>query len=322
MKDLDTFPKLLVRKAAELGPKTALREKEFGIWQHELAAVSRPRARFLAGTHQPGSGARRQGSHHRQQPPEWVYGELAVQGAGGVSVGIYQDSTLNEVVYVIDHSEAVFVVAEDQEQVDKILDMIEKLPRVKNIIYTDPRGMRSYKHPALISFSAVEEKGRELARQRPDSWMENVNAGDADDVAIICYTSGTTGFPKGAMLTFRNLLTMAGNLNQVPPRSAAGPRPGFAERPSAHSAWAYPQAREPGGAGQYRPQELMQSGEREFGLRFPAGDGTSAWPTMPASASSTDLPIPASPVTSGTWLRHPRPGLPERAAGLGLRPGR
>src|ERR671930_387001 len=101
----DTFPKLLVRKAAELGAKTALREKEFGIWQ---------------------------------------------------------DSTLSEVAYVIDHSEAVFVVAEDQEQVDKILDLSEKLPRVRNVIYTDPRGMWNYKHPSLISFTAVEDRGREL----------------------------------------------------------------------------------------------------------------------------------------------------------------
>jgi len=214
--DLDTFPKLLVRKAAELGPKTALREKEFGIWQPTSWQQYHDHVRdFSLGLISLGLERGDKVAIIGNNRPEWVYGELAVQGAGGVSVGIYQDSTLNEVVYVIDHSEAVFVVAEDQEQVDKILDMIEKLPKVKNIIYTDPRGMRSYKHPALISFSAVEEKGRELARQRPELWMENVAAGRADDVAIICYTSGTTGFPKGAMLSFRNLLTMAGNLNQV-----------------------------------------------------------------------------------------------------------
>ena len=214
--DADTFPKLLVRKAGELGPKTALREKEFGIWQSTSWQQYHDHVRdFSLGLIGLGLERGDKVAIVGNNRPEWVYAELAAQGAGATSVGIYQDSTLNEVAYVIDHSEAVFVVAEDQEQVDKILDIIEKLPNVKNIIYTDPRGMRSYKHPALISFPTVEEKGRELARQQPNLWMENVSAGRADDVAIICYTSGTTGFPKGAMLTFRNLLTMAANLNQV-----------------------------------------------------------------------------------------------------------
>jgi long-chain acyl-CoA synthetase len=212
----DTFPKLLVRKAAELGSKTALREKEFGIWQCTTWQRYHDHVRdFSLGLISLGLTHGDKVAIVGNNRPEWVYAELAAQSAGATSVGIYQDSTLNEVAYVIDHSEAVFVVAEDQEQVDKILEMIDKLPRVKNIIYTDPRGMRNYKHPSLISFTAVEEKGRELAQQQPNLWMHNVNSGRGDDVAIICYTSGTTGFPKGAMLTFRNLLTMAASLNQV-----------------------------------------------------------------------------------------------------------
>jgi long-chain acyl-CoA synthetase len=215
-KGLDTFPKLLVRKAAELGAKTALREKEFGIWQATSWQQYHAHVRdFSLGLISLGMRRGDKVAIIGNNRPEWVYSELAAQGAGGVSVGIYQDSNLNEVTYVIDHSEAVFVVAEDQEQVDKMLDILDKLPNVKNIIYTDPRGMRSYKHPALISFQAVEEKGRELGQARPDLWAESVNFGTAEDVAIICYTSGTTGFPKGAMLTFRNLLTMAANLNLV-----------------------------------------------------------------------------------------------------------
>ncbi len=214
--DADTFPKLLVRKAAELGEKTALREKEFGIWQSTSWQQYHDHVRdFSLGLISLGLERGDKVAIIGNNRPEWVYAELAAQGAGATSVGIYQDSTLNEVAYVISHCEAAFVVAEDQEQVDKILDIIEKLPKVKNVIYTDPRGMRKYKHPALISFQAVEEKGRELARQQPNLWTENVSAGRADDVAIICYTSGTTGFPKGAMLTFRNLLTMADNLNRV-----------------------------------------------------------------------------------------------------------
>jgi long-chain acyl-CoA synthetase len=107
------------------------------------------------------------------------------------------------------------VVAEDQEQVDKILDMLDKLPKVRQVVYTDPRGLRKYDHPALLPFEAVEEKGRALAKERPALWEENVRRGSADDVAIICYTSGTTGNPKGAMLSFRNLLAMALALDEV-----------------------------------------------------------------------------------------------------------
>jgi long-chain acyl-CoA synthetase len=215
-KDLDTFPKLLVRNAAELGAKTALREKEFGIWQGTSWQQYHDHVRdFSLGLVSLGMRRGDKVAIIGNNRPEWVYAEVAAQGAGGVSVGIYQDSNLNEVAYVIDHSEAVFVVAEDQEQVDKLLDISDKLPNVKNIIYADPRGMRNYKHPALISFEAVEEKGRELGDQQPNLWKNNVSHGKAEDVAIICYTSGTTGFPKGAMLTFRNLLMMAGNLNKV-----------------------------------------------------------------------------------------------------------
>jgi long-chain acyl-CoA synthetase len=149
-----------------------------------------------------------------------VWAELAAQAAGGTSLGIYQDSNLNEVAYVIDHSDAVFVVAEDQEQVDKILDMLDKLPKLRRVIYSDPRGMRGYAHPALISFEAVEREGQALAAREPDLWRLNVERGRGADVAIICYTSGTTGFPKGAMLSFDNLISMATSVNAVDPRYA------------------------------------------------------------------------------------------------------
>jgi len=215
----DTFPKLLVRNAHTFADRTALREKEFGIWQSITWREYHDRVRdFSLGLVALGMQRGDKVAIIGDNRPEWVCSEIAAQAAGGASVGLYQDSNLNEVAYVIDHCDATFVVAEDQEQVDKILDMMETLPKVRHVVYTDPRGLRSYKHPALLSFEQVEEKGRELARERPDLWMENVRRGAADDVAIVCYTSGTTGFPKGAMLSFRNLLAMALSLHEVDPK--------------------------------------------------------------------------------------------------------
>ena len=216
MDDLDTFPKLLVRNARELGSKTALREKEFGIWRSLSWQQYHDRVRdfslgLLSLGFQRGDKVAIIGGNR----PEWVCAELAAQGAGGASVGIYQDSNLTEVAFIIDHCDATFVVAEDQEQVDKILEMVEKLPKLKNVIYTDPRGMRKYDHPSLMSFEAVEERGRALHQAEPTRWADNVAAGRSEDIAIISYTSGTTGFPKGAVLTFDNLLVMAKSVNAV-----------------------------------------------------------------------------------------------------------
>ena len=213
---LDTFPKLLLRNAREFAAKPALREKEFGIWQAHSWQQYHDKVRdFSLGLvslgFEPGDKVAIIGNNR----PEWVCAELAAQAAGGASVGIYQDSNLTEVAYVIDHCDAKFVVAEDQEQVDKILDMIDKLPKLKNVIYSEPRGMRKYDHPSLISFDVVAKKGRALHHAEPSRWEKNIAMGKGSDTAIICYTSGTTGFPKGALLTFDNLIVMAKSVNTV-----------------------------------------------------------------------------------------------------------
>ena len=222
LETLDTFPKLLGRNAERFGErKVAMREKEFGIWQEFSWKEYHEHVRYfslgmVALGLSPGDKVAIIGDNR----PEWVWSEVAAQAACAVPLGLYQDSSLKEVAYVIDHSDATFVVAEDQEQVDKILDMKEQLPKVRYIIYSDPRGMRGYRQPFLLDFKEVENFGRDLEQSDPGLYERNVGATRSEDMALICYTSGTTGFPKGAMLSFRNLLSMAANLMEVDPKTA------------------------------------------------------------------------------------------------------
>ena len=217
LKTHDTFPKLLVRNAEMFGDrKVAMREKEFGIWQEFSWKEYHDHVKYFSlGMVSLGLQAGDKVAIIGDNRPEWVWGEVAAQAAGAVPLGLYQDSTLKEVSYIIDHSDASFVLAEDQEQVDKILDMKEQLPKVRYIIYSDPRGMRGYKQPFLLDFKEVENFGRELEQRDPGLFTKNVARAKYEDLAFICYTSGTTGFPKGAMLSFRNFLSMAANLMEV-----------------------------------------------------------------------------------------------------------
>jgi len=217
LKTHDTFPKLLVRNAEVFGDrKVAMREKEFGIWQDFSWKEYHDHVKYFSlGMVSLGLKAGDKVAIIGDNRPEWVWGEVAAQAAGAVPLGLYQDSTLKEVSYIIDHSDASFVLAEDQEQVDKILDMKEQLPKVRYIIYSDPRGMRGYKQPFLLDFKEVENFGRELEQRDPGLFAKNVASTGYEDLAFICYTSGTTGFPKGAMLSFRNFLSMASNLMEV-----------------------------------------------------------------------------------------------------------
>jgi long-chain acyl-CoA synthetase len=220
-KNPQSLPALLLRNAERFGNRqVALREKEYGIWQsvtwqHYLAHVRDFSLGLISLGLKPGEALGIIGDNR----PEWVYAELAAQAAGAIPFGIFQDSILSEVAYIIDHSEAAMIVAEDQEQVDKILDLKEKLPRIKKIIYTDPKGLWDYEDDLLIEFSQIEQLGRELNQKDPDLFEKNIHMLKANDLAIICYTSGTTGDPKGTLLTHANILSMVAALNQVDPKS-------------------------------------------------------------------------------------------------------
>lgn len=131
--------------------------------------------------------------------PEWFWAELAVQSARCVAVGIFSDCLPDEVKYYIDHSDSVFVVAHDQEQVDKTLEIKEDLPNLKKIIYWDPKGLWSYSDSMLISFDEVIDIGKSYDKKDPRFFDQLLDQGDREDFCLICYTSGTTGKPKGAM---------------------------------------------------------------------------------------------------------------------------
>jgi long-chain acyl-CoA synthetase len=216
-----TMPSLLRRNAQKWGDKkVALREKEFGIWQDVSWQGYYDHVKYLAlGLaalgFQDGDAVAIIGDNR----PEWVYAELAAQSLKGRPLGIYQDSILTEVAYVIDHSDAKFIVAEDQEQTDKVLDMKEELPQVQKVIYTDPKGMRHYDDPLLIYFPEVEELGRKFEQENPGYFEKSIDRLDQEDIALVAYTSGTTGKPKGSLLTHTNMLKMALNLAQVDPKA-------------------------------------------------------------------------------------------------------
>jgi long-chain acyl-CoA synthetase len=218
----NTLPGLLKQNAEKYQDhKVALREKEFGIWQDVSWAKYYEHVKYFAlGLAALGFEDDDSLAIIGDNRPEWVYSELAAQCLKGRPLGIYQDSILTEVAYVIDHSDARFVVAEDQEQTDKVLDMKKKLPKLKKVIYTDPKGMRGYDDPLLVYFPDVEEMGRDFEEDNPNYFEESIARLTPADVALIAYTSGTTGFPKGSILTHSNLLKMALNLSSVDPKKS------------------------------------------------------------------------------------------------------
>jgi long-chain acyl-CoA synthetase len=214
--DLDTFPKRLIHNAERFGDRVAFREKEFGIWREITWRQYLERARAAAlGLEALGLRGGDLLMIIGDNRPEQFYVAMGAQALGAVSCGMYQDSLAEQLAELINFAGTRFLFCEDQEQADKILELGDRAPTVERVIVEDWRGMWRYHHPRLIALADVEALGRQTHARDPDRFAGLVAQGRADDVAILCQTSGTTAMPKLAMLSHRNLLSQGENFHAV-----------------------------------------------------------------------------------------------------------
>ena len=209
---LDTFPKLLLDHVKKRPNKAAIREKDLGIWQTWSWSQTADEIIALA------NGLASQGFKRGDKLaivgnncPRLYWGMCAAQCLGGIPVPVYHDSVADEIQYVLDHSEVRFALVEDQEQVDKMQEIYERCPAMETIIYDDPRGLGDYDHTHLHDFEKLQGLGRDYAKENPDYLLQEINKGSGKDIGIFLYTSGTTGKPKGVVMTNDNILITAIN---------------------------------------------------------------------------------------------------------------
>jgi long-chain acyl-CoA synthetase len=217
--DRATLPRLLAAQARRLGSrKVALREKRYGIWQEVTWESYAAHVRAVClGLLELGLEPGDRVAVISGNRPAWLYAELATQAAGAVPLGIFVDSLPEHVQVVLQQSGARFVLVEDQEQADKVLSVRGAAPRLARIIVDDPRGLEGQGDPMLTSLEAVEQLGREAEAREPGRFSALLERGSEADVAVLLYTSGTTGVAKGAMITHRNLLATAEGLTRMDP---------------------------------------------------------------------------------------------------------
>ncbi|MCH8621891.1 AMP-binding protein [Undibacterium sp. TS12] len=205
-----TFPRLLLQHARTRPSHPAFREKDLGIWQTWNWQQVNAEVRALA------CGLAAQGFRRGMNlaiigdnRPRLYWAMAAAQCLGGVPVPLYQDAPAADMAYVLENAEITFAIVEDQEQVDKLLEIKQHYPDIQHIAYDDDRGMRHYHQPELISYASLQELGRAYDITHPDFFMQQVELGKPEDTAVMLYTSGTTGKPKGVCQSHRSFMTAA-----------------------------------------------------------------------------------------------------------------
>ncbi|MDJ0757728.1 MAG: AMP-binding protein [Ardenticatenaceae bacterium] len=217
MTKLETLPQHFLDNVKKFGSdRVAMRQKEFGIWREYTWQESYEQVRdfalgLIALGLKRGEHIASVGDNDRQ----YVWAYLAMLSVGGVQVGMFTDTNPKEMNYLINHSDAKFVLAKDQEQCDKVLEIKDDLPNVRRVIYWEDRGLWSYDDPWLISFEEVQDLGRELLAKEPERFEQEAMIGSAEDLAVLCYTSGTTGLPKGVMLNHEGIVFSSVAFDQI-----------------------------------------------------------------------------------------------------------
>ena len=208
----DTFPKLILHHARVRSERPAIREKDLGIWQTwTWSQVAREVRALACGLAASGLARGERVAIVGDNRPRLYWAMAAVQSLGGIPVPLYQDAVAEEMAYPIQQAEIRFVFAEDQEQVDKLLEILPRCPTLLRVFYDDPRGLAHYDPRILVPISELSRLGRDRDREHPGFFDAEVARGSGPDIAIILYTSGTTGTPKGVMLTHDNLIVTGAN---------------------------------------------------------------------------------------------------------------
>lgn len=216
---LKTFPRLLAYNATHHPNETALREKTLGIWVSQTWEDYNANVRRIAlGLEALGIKKGDVVGLIGDNRPDWVAAEIAGHACRAATLGLYRDLMEKELAYLVNYAETRFVFVEDEEQVDKFLNLDDQLPSIEKIIYEDPRGMRKYDDPRLMSLEDLRKLGDARFKQNPNEYEAMVEATDGEDLAILCTTSGTTSNPKLAMLNARSIIDHSHDYLKVDPK--------------------------------------------------------------------------------------------------------